>query len=133
MKTAPFLLFVSLLASCAPANLRPVLTAAAQQKQPDPRVILDESVRGNLRILAVRATTGSDGLLKFQVDVQKIGPAARTFLYQVDWFDRDGVKMDLGGDPLPWTLLGNESDALTMTAPSPLAKDFHLTFRLRPK
>jgi uncharacterized protein YcfL len=137
MKIAPSLLMLLLLAACAPTAPRPAAPAPAAATQPDKpdkpdkRVILDPALGGSLRVLGVHTTTGADGVLQFQADFQNVSAAARTVLYQIDWLDRDGSSLGINYDDIPWTLLPRESAPLTMTAPTPLAKDFRL--KLRPR
>jgi uncharacterized protein YcfL len=134
MKIALSLLVFLLLAGCASPGSRdtaPAPTAEKQPGKPDKHVIVDPALDGNLRVTRVHTETGGDGLLGFQVDVQNLSSAARTILYQTDWLDRDGRSLGLESQELRWTLLPRETAPLTMTAPTPLAKDFRLHFRPR--
>jgi len=134
MKFAPPLLVLLILAGCAPASRRNIAPAPTAEKQPgkaDKHVILDPALGGSLRVMEVHTTTGGDGLLRFQVDVQNLSAAARTVIYQIDWLDRDGLSLGIRYDDLRWTLMPRETAPLSMTAPTPMAKDFRLQFRPR--
>ena len=131
MKTAFLLLALLMLTGCAASAPPKIQPAPAKPKPPDKRVILAPELSGVLRVLNLRTETGSDGIFKFQADVQNLGPKARTFLYQIDWLDRDGASLGILGEELPWTLMRQETASLTVTAPTRMAKDFRLKFRAR--
>ncbi|MGD1083193.1 MAG: YcfL family protein [Verrucomicrobiota bacterium] len=134
MRIAPPLLALLVLAGCAspgPSNTAPAPTAEKQPGNPDKHLVLDPALIGSLRVLGVHTTTGADGLLKFQVDVENLSAAARTIIYQIDWLDRDGLSLGIQYDDFRWTLMPRETAPLSMTAPTPLARDFRLRFRPR--
>ena len=131
MKICVPLLALLLLAACAPHLSRNAAPVPPAEKKPDKRVILDPALSGNLRVAAVRTLTGPDGILQFQVNVQNLSPAATAITYQIDWLDRDGRSLGIDSEVLRWLLLPRETAPLTMTAPTPLARDFRLMFRPR--
>jgi len=106
-------------------------SAAAAQPLParDTRVIIDSALDRTLRVLNVIASTGRDGLLKIQVDVQNITDSPRWFSYRVEWFDANGALMPMAsGGSLPWMLLAGETSSIVATAPAVTAKDFGVAF-----
>jgi uncharacterized protein YcfL len=130
MKFLASMLASLVLAGCAsPESPKPA--PAAAEKKPDKRVVLDPALKGSLQEVGVRTETGGDGILKFQVDVQNLTPTVQSVVYQIDWLDRDGISLGIHYDDLHWLLLPHETGPLTMTAPTPLAKDFRLTFHPR--
>jgi uncharacterized protein YcfL len=124
---AMLLFFVGCATSPAPKP------APVAEKAPDKRVILDPALRGILNVLSVHTETGGDSILKFQVDMQNLTPAPQALVYQIDWLDKDGLSLGIRYNDLHWLLLPHENGPLTMTAPSPLAKDFRLYFHPRPR
>jgi uncharacterized protein YcfL len=114
-------------------TLQPAAPARAAAPQPfparDTRVIIDSALDRTLRVLNVIASTGRDGLLKIQVNVQNITDSPRWFSYQIDWFDENGVLLPMAsGDSLPWMLLSGETSSIVETAPAATAKDFGVAF-----
>jgi uncharacterized protein YcfL len=114
-------------------SLQPAVPARVAAPQPfparDTRVIIDSALDRTLRVLNVIASTGRDGLLKIQVNVQNITDSPRWFSYQIDWFDENGVLLPMAsGDSLPWMLLSGETSSIVATAPAATAKDFGVAF-----
>jgi uncharacterized protein YcfL len=128
MKSLVFLLALVLFAGCATHQASQPAPVPTVEKKPDRRVILDPALRAILKVVAVNSETGGDNILKFQVDVQNL-----TLVYQIDWFDKAGTSLGIKYNDLHWLLLPHETGPLTMTAPSPLVKDFRLSFRPRPR
>jgi hypothetical protein len=95
----------------------------------DTRVIIDSALDRTLRVLSVITSTGRDGLLKIQVNIQNITDAPRWFSYRVVWFDEDGALLPMAsGDSLAWMLLAGETSPIVATAPAETAKDFGMAF-----
>ena len=130
MKTAPILAALLLLAGCSTPTTLPSGPVPAK-KEADKRVTLDTSAAGLLKITRVTSETGPDGIFRFQVDVQNVGPSAKSFVYDIEWLDRTGALLPMATGGVPWLLLRNEASSLSQAAPSPLVKDFRLKFRAK--
>jgi uncharacterized protein YcfL len=119
------------LAGCA--THQQTLPAPTPDTKPDKRIILDPALHGVLQVVAVHTQTGGDSVLQFQVDVKNLTSAPQALTYQVDWLDKDGVSLQVHYADMHWLLLPHENAPFTMTAPTPLAKDFRLSFQSRPR
>jgi uncharacterized protein YcfL len=71
---------------------------------------------------------GTQGYLKFQVDVQNLTASAKTIIYHVDWLDKDGESLGISMEAPPCTLFPKETLPLALTAPASSARDFRLIF-----
>ena len=67
--------------------------------------------------------------LKIEVTVQNISDAPQRFSYRIEWFDKEGERLQLGtDDAIPWMLMPHEVSSIAMTAPTPMAADFGIAF-----
>ena len=122
---------ILLQSGCDTVNtLEPAQPVAQRQMLADKRVITDTSLYGHVRILGVNTATGVAGFLKIQVEVQNLSSFAQSFTYRVEWFDENGMIINLPTmSAIPRTLEGKETAAITATAPTDRAKDFRIQFR----
>jgi uncharacterized protein YcfL len=114
---------------------QPATQAAQPQHQPerktvtDKRVVIAPALAQAIRIVGVKASQGSEGFLKIQVNVQSLLDSSKQFSYRIQWFDREGLDLPMAGSALTsWMLLSHETSFLAATAPTPAAKDFRVTF-----
>jgi uncharacterized protein YcfL len=102
---------------------------AQRQTVTDKRVVIDPALDHVIHIVGIKSTTGPEGYLKIQLDVQNLTDSPKQFNYRIVWFDRDGLDLPLAASALlPWMLLSHETSLLAATAPTPAAKDFRVTF-----
>jgi len=128
MKSVTLLLALLLLGGCASSMPKPVRSAA---KAEDKRVVIDPALKGIVRVNEVLDLPSAPGFLQFQVNVENLGPAAITILYQVDWLDADGASLGILMDEPPCTLFRKEVHPIAITSPAASAKSFRLTIRPR--
>lgn len=89
--------------------------------------IVNEPGLSFLQILGVNTSTGPEGFLKIQVEIQNVSGWQQSFTHRVEWFDASGMVIPLPTTtPIPMTLQSGETKYLTATAPTPRAKDFRL-------
>jgi uncharacterized protein YcfL len=131
MKYALLLLALLALTGCASPAPRPAEPARAAEPLLDKRVTVDPALRDVLRVIRVRDMPATQGYLKFQVDVQNLSSAAKTIIYEVDWLNEDGGSLGLATEAPPCTLFRGETLPIAITAPTPAARDFRITFRPR--
>ena len=92
-------------------------------------MVIDPALAHAIQIVAIKSTTGPEGYLKIQLNVQNLTDSPKRFSYRIDWFDREGLELPLAASvSLPWMLLSRETSFLAATAPTPAAKDFRVTF-----
>jgi uncharacterized protein YcfL len=107
----------------------PASPAAQPQTVTDKRVVIDPALEQAIHIVGIKSTTGPEGYLKIQLNIQNLTDSPKQFSYRIDWFDRDGLDLPMAASaPLPWMLLSHETSFLAATAPTPAAKDFRVTF-----
>jgi len=95
----------------------------------DRRLLTDQSLNKRVRIVGLNTATGAEGFLKVQVEVQNVTSRMQRFTYQVEWFDQDGMLIQLpAATSIPRSIEGGESLMLTATAPTGRAKDFRFKF-----
>jgi uncharacterized protein YcfL len=128
MKFACLLVLALVFAGCSSPGPRPPRAVPAAATPPDKRVTVDPALNGIISVKEVRDMPATQGYLKFQVDVENLGSSAKTIIYNVDWLDKDGVSLGIAMEEPPCTLFAHETVPLSITAPAPTAKDFHLTF-----
>jgi uncharacterized protein YcfL len=115
--------------STAVNTVAPADKAGQTQMISDERVLTDQTLNNIVRIVGVNTTTGAEGFLKVQVQVQNRTRKARSFSYRVEWFDENGMIIDLPtAVARPRTIEAQEQIAITATAPTPRAKDFRMKF-----
>lgn len=142
MKTASFslialcgasLLVITGCRSSSVNTVEPASQAGQTQMISDQRVLTDQTLNNIVRIVGVNTATGEAGFLKIQVQVENRTRKARSFTYQVEWYDENGMIIE---SPIrvarPRTIEAREVLAITATAPNERAKDFRIKF-LEPK
>ncbi len=103
--------------------------ALQRQTVTDKRVVIDPALDQAIHIVGIKSTTGPEGFLKIQLDVQNLTDSPKQFSYRIDWFDRDGLDLPMAAlTSIPWMLLSHETSFLAASAPTPAAKDFRVTF-----
>ncbi|MCP5520646.1 MAG: YcfL family protein [Verrucomicrobiales bacterium] len=104
-----------------PANQREMIS--------DKRVLKDQSLNKAVNIVGLNVGTGPEGFLKVQVEVENRTRSLKSFTYTVEWFDENGILIELPtAHSRPRSLEGGEIAAITATAPTPRAKDFRIKF-----
>ena len=107
----------------------PASPMAQPQTVTDKRVVIDSALDHAIHIVGIKSTTGPEGFLKIQLNVQNLTDSPKQFRYRIDWFDRDGLDLPMAAlTSIPWMLLSHETSFLAATAPTPAAKDFRVTF-----
>lgn len=121
---------ILLLAACSSMNtLEPAQPVAQRTMLADKRVITDTSLYSRVRILGVNTATGPAGFLKIQVEVENTTLSRQAFTYRVEWFDEQGMIINLPTTTaIPRTLEARETASITATAPTDRAKDFRIKF-----
>jgi len=143
MKTSRFLLpaatllAVAALTGCKSTSVNTVenVNKSGQTEMiSDQRVLTDQTLNNIVRIVGVNTTTGEEGFLRIQVQIENRTRRARNFTYSVEWYDENGMLIDLPTTALsrPRTIEAMETLAIGATAPTPRAKDFRIKF-LEPK
>ena len=130
MKAFLFLLLAAA-AGCVTSveTVKPPAPPPPRQTIMDKRVVIDPVLDHVIHIVGIKSTTGPEGYLKIQLDIQNLTDAPRQFSYRFDWFDQDGLDLPMAASPpIPWMLLSHETSFLAATAPTPAAKDFRVTF-----
>ena len=95
----------------------------------DKRVITDAGLYDRVSVVGINTATGPAGFLKIQVEVLNTTSSLRKFTYRVEWFDADGMLINLPTTTAtPRALEGGESGMITATAPTDKAKDFKIKF-----
>lgn len=129
-----FLLLLALpaIAGCASSvnkteTVQPPAPAPAQAVT-DKRVIIDPSLGGAVRVVAVYTSGGAQGFLRVELRVQNQAGAPTSFTYQFEWKDQNGATIDLSAPTIPMTLQGRETAPLVAMGPTPLTKDFQVFF-----
>jgi uncharacterized protein YcfL len=128
MKFTCLLVLALVFAGCSSPAPKPSKAVPTAAELPDKRVTVDPALNGIIRVKEVRDLPATQGYLKFQVDVENLGSSAKTIIYNVDWLDKNGVSLGIAMEEPPCTLFAHETVPLSITAPAPTAKDFHLTF-----
>jgi len=130
-KTFLFLLALPALAGCMSSvnSVEPAQPTVTAQAVVDKRVVTDPDLDNVAHIIGVYTSTGPEGFLRVELQVQNLMHAPRSFTYRFEWKDQNGMTIDLPtSTTIPVTLQGRETTALVTMAPTPLAKDFRVTF-----
>ena len=120
-----------LLGGCYSINTVETANPSAQRAViADKRVVWDNTLNGKLGVGQIIDTTGSKGLKSIQVDVTNQYAYAMNFAYKIEWFGRDGAKLEspVGG----WKTLhleAHESSTISEIAIDPKAADFVIKFQ----
>lgn len=111
------------------AGAQPKPIVPQRQTVTDKRVVIDPALVHAIRIVGIKSTMGPEGFLKIQVNVQSLFHTLQQFSYRIDWFDENGLNLPMAASAaMPWTLLSHETSFLAVTAPTPAARDFRVTF-----
>jgi uncharacterized protein YcfL len=116
-----------------PAVQQPAALPAEQPATPQPafdkRTVFDSALNQALHASKVQYTTGPEGYLKIQVDVENRSDAPRSFRYAIEWLNANGEVLQFANNGfLDWTLRAHETSTIAATAPTPAAKDFRVIF-----
>jgi len=110
-------------------TIEPASKAGNTQMISDQRVLTDQTLNNSVRFFGVNTSTGAEGFLKIQVQAENRTRKARSFTYRVEWFDENGMIIDLPtAAARPRTIEAREVIVITATAPTPRAKDFRIKF-----
>ena len=110
-------------------TVEPAQPAAQREMISDQRVLKDQSLNKAVNIVGVNSAIGDGGFLKIQVEVENRSRSLKSFTYTVEWFDENGILIDLPtAHARPRSLEGGEIAAITATAPTPRARDFRIKF-----
>ena len=114
-------------------TIEPASKSGQTQMISDQRVLTDQTLNNIVRLVGVNTATGAEGFLKIQVQMENRTRKARSFTYRVEWFDENGMLIDLPtAAARPRTIEAREVAVINATAPTPRAKDFRIKF-LEPK
>ncbi len=91
----------------------------------DKRVVSDRTLENRIALVGINQMETPAGFLRIQLEMYNLKRTVQNFFYTVEWFDADGMRVETatGG----WTeqqVLPRESVFITLTAPTPRAKDF---------
>jgi uncharacterized protein YcfL len=135
MKSPLSILLLTLLMAGAGCNstqvntVGPAQSAAQREMISDQRVLKDQSLNKAVNIVGINSAVGEEGFLKIQVEVENRSRSLKSFTYTVEWFDEDGMLIELPtAHARPRSLEGGEVAAITATAPTPRARDFRIKF-----
>lgn len=110
-------------------TVEPASKSGQTQMISDQRVLTDQTLNNIVRIIGLNTATGAEGFLKIQVQVENLTRKARSFTYRVEWYDENGMLIDLPtAVARPRTIEGREVLVIAATAPTPRAKDFRIKF-----
>ena len=121
------LLGAALLAGCG-APKQPAKPPVQSQAPADKRVALSPPLQGVLQILRVHSQSASGGYLQAEITVKNLSKKLCRVSYNVQWLGSKDETLRLPMTVVPWALLGGETSSMTLTAPSPMARDFRLEF-----
>jgi uncharacterized protein YcfL len=128
----PTLLLVLGGAGCSSTKvntLEPAQTTAQRNMLSDKRVLMDQSLSKSVSVIGVNTAQGSEGFLKIQVEVQNLTRKRRFFSYRVEWFDENGMLIELPSNVShPRSIESKAIAVITATAPTPRARDFRIQF-----
>lgn len=97
--------------------------------QPDSRITFSPGLHNAIQLVRVTAGRGPGGFYNVQINLQNISKELQRISYTVVWVDEAGEVLHLPPGPvLPWTLMKGEVTSLTVTAPTPQARDFRMEF-----
>ena len=132
MKTiAPTLLLLLACAGCVSNvnTLEPAQPTAQAAVVADKRVISNPDLESAVHVLAVHTSTQPQGFFRVDLQVQNATSSRQSFSYRFDWVDQNGLAIELPTEvALPMTLEGRETTTIGAIAPTPLARDFRVTF-----
>jgi uncharacterized protein YcfL len=102
---------------------------AAPPAAVDKRTVFASALHQALHASKVQYTTGPEGYLKIQVDVENRREAPQAFRYAIEWLNANGEVLPFANNGfLDWTLRAHETSTIAATAPTPAAKDFRVIF-----
>ena len=132
MKTKLAALAIALLAFAGCTTVNTVQNAEpVGHKKPvaDKRVITDDSLNRAVSVVGLNTAMGNGGFLQVQVEVQNTTRLQQAFTYRVEWYDEYSMLINLPTyTAIPVTLQGMEDTKLSITSPTPRAKDFRIKF-----
>lgn len=93
----------------------------------DKRIVTDPSLARRVQVVSLGEAEGAGGHIRVQAEVRNTTRNYRTFNYKFEWFDEDGILVELPSSGYQRSQLeGGESRMLTSVAPTAEAKDFRL-------
>lgn len=94
----------------------------------DQRVTTDAILEATLAMTEIRESVTNDGFMRIQVFMKNLSMTSYSFAYRFDWYDEQGVKIDVpDGDMwLRGSAIGGDDVTLTSVAPGRNCRDFKL-------
>jgi len=127
----PALLGTVLMAGCYSVNtVENAEKHATPQVVPDRRVVWDNTLAGKLAVGPVIESVVAGNLRHIQLEVTNQYAYLQKFVYQVEWYDQQGMKIDMPANG--WKRLdlqAHETSTIAATAVSPAAVDFKIKFQ----
>jgi uncharacterized protein YcfL len=108
-------------------TVEPAQSSAQRQMVSDKRVLSDQSLNNRVRIVGLNTSTGPEGFLRVQLEVQNLTRRPARFTYRVEWFDENAMLIELpAANATPRVIESQEILTVGAVAPTPRAKDFRI-------
>jgi len=118
MKFAKIALFLMAAAAFA-------LVGCASHPQ-DRRIMIDKDVTDRIQVISVNTTTVGSDMLKVQVELLNKTEKLQRFVYQFEWYDRDGMQLSTLSSLMPDEVDPGQSKFISGVAPTPSVTEFRL-------
>jgi uncharacterized protein YcfL len=92
----------------------------------DRRIMIDKDVTDRIQVISVNTTTVGSDMLKVQVELLNKTEKLQRFVYQFEWYDRDGMQMSTLSSLMPDEVDPGQSKFISGVAPTPSVTDFRL-------
>jgi uncharacterized protein YcfL len=92
----------------------------------DRRITIDKDVTDRIQVISVNTTTVGSDMLKVQVELLNKTEKLQRFVYQFEWYDRDGMQMSTLSSLMPDEVDPGQSKFISGVAPTPSVTDFRL-------
>ena len=92
----------------------------------DRRITIDKDVTDRIQVISVNTSTVGSDMLKVQVELLNKTEKLQRFVYQFEWYDRDGMQMSTLSSLMPDEVDPGQSKFISGVAPTPSVTDFRL-------
>ena len=93
---------------------------------PDRRIMVDKDVTDRIAVVSVNTTTVGSDMLKVQVELLNKTEKLQRFVYQFEWYDRDGMQLSTLSSLMPDEVDPGQSKFISGVAPTPSVTEFRL-------
>jgi uncharacterized protein YcfL len=127
MKKSLILMLVAALVIVGCSTPKPAPKPILPKAPPDKRVAISPALQNAIQVVKISGAREQGGYYGVHITLQNTTQALVKISYRMKWLDDTGAAVNLPSvSSNPWLLFPGEASALSITSPTPLARDFNM-------